>query len=178
MGVVVARFAERGTPGVKICLDVAHAQRLPKRGTMWPFTHKRRSGKLFEGPDQRRARPVPRDGDDLPPMVLVPVPKGGFSYAALAEIIRRQAPDKELVCLVKLGGTASPTQAMEHIEKVYDFADDPRLVIMRFRDNDQVVIRASFMHDTASTVTANDLGSLATALSRAAAARGLKSVIA
>jgi len=134
--------------------------------------------KKFGGPStaphvKTGSQRVPRDWDNLPSVVMTPVPRG-FSYATLSQSIRKQAPDKQLVSLVEWGWTVSQAQALEDIQRLYEFEDDPKLVVMRFPGDTQIIIRASFMHDTAKKIIADTLASLATALLREANARGLK----
>jgi len=119
---------------------------------------------------------VPRTWENLPSMVMAPVPTG-FSYSHLVKSIADQAPDKQLVCLVHWGWTSSQEEAARRIQLLYEFADDPRLVLMRFLapvpGQEQIIIRASFMRETASQVTASNLFDLAERLSRLAIEKGL-----
>jgi hypothetical protein len=107
---------------------------------------------------------------------MAPVARG-FSWGQLVELIVRQAPDKELVCLVHLGWTSSREDAERRIQLLYEFADDPRLVLMRFLASvpgtEQVIIRAWFMRETVSQVTATNLFDLAERLSQLAGQKGL-----
>jgi hypothetical protein len=81
------------------------------------------------------------------------------------------------VCLVSWDWTSSREDAARRIELLYEFADDPRLVLMRFLapvpGQEQVIIRASFMRETAPQATASNLFDLAECLSRLARERGL-----
>lgn len=128
---------------------------------------------MSEPKDQYR---VPRTWDNLPSLVMAPVAKG-FSWSQLFESIVCKAPDKELVCLVHLGWTSSRDDAERRIQLLYEFADDPRLVLMRFLapvpGTEQVIIRAWFMRETVSQVTATNLFDLAERLSELARQKGL-----
>jgi len=109
-------------------------------------------------------------------MVMAPVPRG-FSYSDLVKSITGQAPDKQLVCLVQWGWTSSQEEAARRISLLYEFADDPQLVLMRFLapvpGQEQIIIRASFMRETVSQVTASNLFDLAERLSELAREKGL-----
>ena|ERR1039458_3746813 len=122
---------------------------------------------------------VPRTWENLPSLVMTPVARG-FSWGQLVELIVRQAPDKELVCLVHLGWTSSREDAERRIQLLYEFADDPRLVLMRFLapvpGAEQVIIRAWFMRETVSQITATNLFDLAERLSQLARQKGLTTV--
>lgn len=104
-------------------------------------------------------------------MVMTPVSQG-FSYRDLVKSIVDQAPDKELVCLVHWGWTNSREQAFHRIQLLYEFADDPELVLMRFLapvpGQEQLIIRASFMRETAAEVEVSNLYDLAERLSQLA----------
>lgn len=119
---------------------------------------------------------VPRTWENLPSMVLTPVPRG-FSYSHLVKSITDQAPDKQLVCLVQWGLTSSEEEAARRISLLYEFADDPQLVLMRFLapvpGEEQIIVRASFMRETVSQVTATNLFGLAECLSQLAREKGL-----
>ncbi len=119
---------------------------------------------------------VPRTWENLPSMVMSPVPRG-FSYPYLVKSITEQAPDKQLVCLVQLGWTSSEEDAARRIQLLYEFADDHRLVLMRFLapvpGQEQIIIRASFMKESVSQVTASNLFDLAERLSHLARENGL-----
>jgi len=119
---------------------------------------------------------VPRTWDNLPSMVSMPVPNV-FAYARVADSIIREASDKELVQLVHWGWTSKREDARRHIQFLYEFADDPRLVLMRFLapvpGTEQVIIRAWFMRETVSQVTATNLFDLAERLSQLARQKGL-----
>jgi hypothetical protein len=101
-----------------------------------------------------------RTWDNLPSMVMLPV-RNGFSFDALSQSIRQQSPDKDLVFLVEEGWAASQSEAMNDIQRLYEFADDAKLVLMRFPGNQRIVIRASFMHETALWVRASTLSGIA-----------------
>ena len=120
---------------------------------------------------------VPRTWENLPSMVMTPVPRG-FSYAHLVKSITDQAPDKQLVCLVQWGWTTSKEDAARRIQLLYEFADDPLLVLMRFLapvlGEEQIIIRASFMRETVSQVMASNLYDLTEHLSQLARQKGLK----
>ena len=107
--------------------------------------------------EQRR---VPRTWENLPSMVMAPVPPR-FAYSDLVRMVTDQAPDKQLVCLVNWGWTSTQQDAARRIELLYEFADDPKLVVMRFLapvpSEEQVIIRASFMKNTAQQVAASRL---------------------
>jgi len=119
---------------------------------------------------------VPRTWENLPSMVMTPVP-AGFSYSHLVTSITDQAPNKQLVCLVNWGWTNSEEDAARRIQLLYEFADDPQLVLMRFLapvpGQEQIIIRASFMRETASQVAASNLFDLAERLSQLARQKGL-----
>ena len=119
---------------------------------------------------------VPRTWDNLPSMVMTPVPKI-FSYPHLVRSITDQAPDKQLVCLVQGGWTTSPEDSTWRINLLYEFADDPQLVLMRFLapvpGQEQIIVRASFMRETVSQVEVSNLFDLAERLSHLAREKGL-----
>ena len=121
-------------------------------------------------------RRVPRDWENLPSMVMVPVSRG-FSFRDLVNSITKQAPEKELVCLVHWGWATSQEQAFHRIQLLYQFADDPGLVLMRFlapvRGQEQLIIRASFMRKIASEVEESTLFNLTECLSQLARKEGL-----
>lgn len=118
---------------------------------------------------------VPRTHENLPSMVMIPV-NNGFSYSNLVTSIIDQAPDKELVCLVDWGWTISQEDASRQINLLYEFADDPQLVIMRFiapdREQHQIIVRASFMRETVSQVAVSNLFDLTECLSELARKKG------
>jgi|SRR5271165_2659670 len=124
---------------------------------------------------------VPRTWENLPSLVMTRVPNA-FSYARVIESIIRQAPDKELVSLVHFGWTSSREDAQRRIQLLYEFADDPRLVLMRFLapvpGTEQVIIRAWFMRETVSQVKATNLFELAERLSELAKEKGLNTTTA
>ena len=117
-----------------------------------------------------------RTWENLPSMAMAPVPSG-FSYSHLVTSITNQAPDKQLVCLVHFGWTSSEEEATRHIQLLYEFADDPQLVLMRFLapvpGQEKIIIRSSFMKETASKVVASNLFDLAERLSQLARLKGL-----
>ncbi|MCI0423495.1 MAG: hypothetical protein L0312_30470 [Acidobacteria bacterium] len=119
---------------------------------------------------------VPRTWENLPSMVMTPVPRG-FSYSHLVESITHQAPDKQLVCLVQWGWTSSEEDAARRIQLLYEFAEDPLLVLMRFfapvPGQEQIIMRASFMRETVSQVKASNLFDLTERLSQLAREKGL-----
>lgn len=129
-----------------------------------------------EVPSMSEKKHVPRTCENIPSMVMLPVPES-FSYSSLVTLITDQADDKQLVCLIQLGWTISEEDAARHIQLRYEFADDPMLVLMRFLSpipgQEQIIIRASFMRDTASKVTASNLCDLTERLSQLARERGL-----
>ncbi len=118
---------------------------------------------------------VARDWDNLPSMVMTPVPRS-FSYSDLARQVSSQAADKQLVCLLAWGWTASQEQAFQHIQELYSFTDDPKLVLMRFLSPvpgaEQLIIRATFMRETAPHIHLTWLYELSERLSRLAAEHG------
>jgi hypothetical protein len=122
---------------------------------------------------------VPRTWDNLPSLVMAAAVEG-FSWGQLVESIVRQATDKELVCLFHLGWTSSREDAERRIQLLYEFADDPRLVLMRFLapvpGTEQVIIRAWFMRETVSQVRATNLFDLTERLSELATQKGLKTM--
>ena len=109
-------------------------------------------------------------------MVMAPITRG-FSYSHLVKSITDQAPDKQLVCLVQWGWTTSQEDAARRINLLYEFADDPQLVLMRFLapipGQEQIIIRASFMRETVSQVALTNLFDLAECLSQLAREKGL-----
>lgn len=119
---------------------------------------------------------APRTWENLPSIVMTVVPSR-FSYSHLVKSISDQAPDKQLVCLVQWGWTSSEEDADRRIQLLYEFVDDPKLVIMRFLapvpGQEQLIIRASFMRETASEIKASNLYDLAERLSRLARTKGL-----
>jgi hypothetical protein len=118
---------------------------------------------------------VPRTHENLPSMVMIPVNKG-FTYSHLVKSIIDQAPDKELVCLVDWGWTISQEDASRQIGLLYEFADDPQLVVMRFiapdTEQQQIIVRASFMRETVSQVAVSNLLDLTECLSDLARKKG------
>jgi len=132
--------------------------------------------KFDTGRKMNNRQQVPHTWENLPSMVMTPVPRG-FSYSHLIEEITKQAPDKQLVCLVHWGWTSSQEDALRRINLLYKFADDPKLVLMRFLapvpGQEQIIIRASFMRETASQITASNLFDLAERLSELAREKGL-----
>jgi hypothetical protein len=122
-----------------------------------------------------RTPQVPRTWDNLPSMAMVPVPEP-FSFQTLTAYVSEEASDKQLVCIVVWGWTASQEEAFRHIQELYRFADDPSLVLMRFTapvpGNEQLIVRASFMRDIAPHVTATRLRDLIDELSLLARERG------
>lgn len=129
--------------------------------------------------EQKETYRVPRTWENLPSLVLTPV-ASGFSWSRLVESIVRGAPDKELVCLVSLGRTSSRIDAERRNQLLYEFADDPKLVLMRFLapipGTEQVVLRAWFVRETMSQVTATNLFDVVGQLSQLAKQRGLRIV--
>ncbi len=114
--------------------------------------------------------------ESLPSLAMIPVHEP-FSYPELVSYVSKEAPDKELICIVVWGWTVSQEKAFQHIQYLYAFADDRRLVLMRFTapvlGNEQLIIRASFMKETSAEVKANRLQELIEQLSGLAKARGL-----
>ncbi len=114
-------------------------------------------------------------------MVSMPVPNA-FAYPRVVDSIIREAPDKELVQLAHLGWTSTREDAQKLIQLLYEFADDPKLVLMRFLapvpGTEQVIIRAWFMRETVSQVKATNLFDLAERLSELAREKGLNTTIA
>ena len=129
--------------------------------------------------DPKEPYRAPRTWDNLPSLVMAPVATG-FSWHQLFESIVRQAPDKELVCLVHLGWTSSREDAEHRIQLLYEFADDPQLVLMRFLapvpGTEQLIIRAWFGRETVFQITATNLFDLAERLSQLARQKGLKTI--
>ena len=110
---------------------------------------------------------------------MTPVARG-FSWGQLVELIVRQAPDKELVCLVHLGWTSSEKTRNAAFSF---FTSSPMirgLSLMRFLapvpGAEQVIIRAWFMRETVSQITATNLFDLAERLSQLARQKGLTTV--
>ena len=146
---------------------------------------RRKSGSAATGgvPAGRQKEPyqAPRTWDNLPSLVMTPVPNP-FSYAVVVDSILREARDKELVSLVHLGWTTSKEDAQRRIQLLYEFADNPRLVLMRFLapvpGTEQVIIRTWFMRETVSQVKATNLFELAERLSELAREKGLNTTTA
>jgi hypothetical protein len=128
-----------------------------------------------DAPQAETPQKVARNWDNLPSMVMTPVPRS-FSYCDLARQVSSQAADKQLVCLVAWGWTASQEQAFQHIQELYSFADDPKLVLMRFLsplpDGEQLIIRATFMYETAPHIHTTTLYELSERLTRLAVEHG------
>lgn len=126
-----------------------------------------------------KKKQVPRTWENLPSMVVAPVPKV-FSYSRLVKSITNQAPDKQLVSLVQSGWSTSQEDATRRINLLYEFADDPQLVLMRFLapipGQEQIIIRASFMTEIVSQVAASNLFDLAERLSQLAREKGLHTI--
>jgi hypothetical protein len=118
-----------------------------------------------------------RNWENLPSLAVMPVPSIGFSYADLVHTVHMQASDKQLVSLVEWGWTVSQAEAFQQIDRLYDFNDDPELAVMVFQGGQKLIIRASFMYDTVSAISASTFISLRTALLRIADERGKNSVI-
>lgn len=118
---------------------------------------------------------VPRTWENLPSMVMAAVPRV-FSYERLARSIVDEAPDMQLVCLLPSGFSESQDNAARRIHLLYEFADDPLLVLMRIvarvPAQEQIIVRASFMRETVSQVAASNLGDLAARLSQLAKEKG------
>lgn len=109
-------------------------------------------------------------------MVAMPLP-ATFSYPDLARDVAMFAPDKQLVSLVTIGWTNTMEQSFKLIQHLYSFADDPKLAVLRFpavaKPEDHLIIRATFMRDTAGEIRQTTLPDLAKSLSQLARARGL-----
>lgn len=123
----------------------------------------------FSGIDQHER--VERNWENLPSIVMMPVQKD-FTYNQLVNAIQSQAMDKELVCISYWGAAQSQEQAQHQIELLYQFADDPDLVLMRFLaptpGEERIILRSFFMRETASQINATDLYELAEDLSQLA----------
>jgi hypothetical protein len=123
----------------------------------------------FSGIDQHER--VERNWENLPSIAMLAVQKG-FTYSQLVNMIENQAMDKELVCLYYWGAAHSQEQAQHQIELLYQFADDPDLVLMRFLaptpGEERIILRSFFMRETASQINATDLYELAEDLSQLA----------
>jgi len=134
---------------------------------MWPFSKKRKVDTSHR---------VPRDWDNLPSLAMTPVYEP-FSYQKLVHYVSMQAPDKQLVCVVPYGWGTSPGQAFRDIQLLYEFADDPKLVLMcivgPLSKDVQVIIRATFMQESVSQVEATSFHDLISKLSDLAKKRGL-----
>lgn len=131
------------------------------------------SSKLF-GVTSGRA---PRDWDHLPSLAMTPVYEP-FSYRELVKYMCAQAPDKQLVCVVPYGWGTTQEQAFRDIELLYEFADDPKLVMMCVigpRPTDiQVILRGTFMRESVTHVEATTFRDLVAKLSDLARDRGLR----
>jgi len=117
----------------------------------------------------------PRNWENLPSMAVAPVPRG-FSWGTLCDWIRQKAPEKEVVCLVHLDWAVSRENAQREIDLLYEFADNPLLVLMRFLapipGTERLIVRAWFMRETASQVSATNLFEAAERLSQLARQKG------
>jgi hypothetical protein len=134
---------------------------------MWPFNKK---------PEVDISHKVPRDWDNLPSLAMTWVYEP-FSYYELVRYVSMQAPDKQLVCVVPYGWEVSPGQAFHDIQLLYEFADDPKLVLMcivcPLSNNIKIIIRATFMQESVSQVEATNFRDLIFKLSNLAKSRGL-----
>ena len=128
----------------------------------------------FSGIDQYER--VERNWENLPSIAMMAVQKG-FFYSEVVNAIGSQAMDKELVCLYYFGAAHSQEQASHQIELLYQFADDPDLVLMRFLaptpGEERIILRSSFMRQTASEINTTDLYELAEDLSQLARKQNL-----
>jgi len=122
---------------------------------------------------------APRTWDNLPSMAMTPV-AAEFSWHPLFESIVLQAPEMELICLVNPGWTNLREDAARRIQLLYEFADDPQLVLMRFLapvpGTEQVIVRAWFGRETVSQVSATNLFDLTEHLSQLARQKGLNTL--
>ena len=119
---------------------------------------------------------VPRTWENLPSVVMTPVPVS-FSYFQLVQSVMDQSHDKQLVCLVQWGRTCLEEDADRLVQLLYEFADDPLLVLMRFLapvpGEEQILVRTSFMRETVSEISASNLFDLTEQLSQLAREKGL-----
>jgi hypothetical protein len=109
---------------------------------------------------------VPRDWDHLPSIVVMPVNR--FVFNDLLKTITEQAPDKQLVCLAGLYKQMSQKSAFSDIQLLYEFADDPLLVMIKFLaptpGSEKLIIRSSFMKENSLNISASNLYDLAAQL--------------
>ncbi len=138
---------------------------------MWPFNKKMKAKTIAQ---------VPRDWDNLPSLVMTPVYEP-FSYQELVRYLCTQAPNKQLVSVVPYGWGTSQGKALRGTHLIYEFADDPKLVLMRIDGPSpadvELIIRATFMREAALEVEATTFHDLFSRLSDLAKRRGLKSKI-
>jgi hypothetical protein len=118
---------------------------------------------------------VPHDWDHLPSMVVIPVNR--FVFNDLLRAITEQAPDKQLVCLTGLHKQMSQKSAFSDIQLLYEFADDPLLVMIKFLaptpGAEKLIIRSSFMKENSLNISASNLYDLAAQLLMMARKQGL-----
>src|SRR4030042_4047772 len=105
---------------------------------MGMFSRSSSGGEQAKGASRR----VQRTFENLPSMAMIPLPNN-FEYPAVVHMVNAEAPDKELVCLVAWGWECSEDEAFQQIELTWDFADNPKLAVMRFPKGDQIIIRSS-----------------------------------
>jgi hypothetical protein len=127
---------------------------------------------------------IPRNHETLPSVVLMPVPNE-FSYAYLARLSAAQAADKQLVHVMTIGWASDQADAQAKVQaqthqvlgQLHAFVDDPKLELLRIpmadRLKDNLIIRATFMRDTAGEIEQTTLPALAERLTRIARERGL-----
>ena len=134
---------------------------------MWPFRKR---------PRESSTGRVPRDWDHLPSLAMAPVYEP-FSYRDLVRYLCAEAPDKQLVCVVPYGWGTTQAQAFRDIQLLYEFADDPKLVLMcivgPLPTDIQLILRATFMRESVSQVEATTFGDLVSKLCALAKNRGL-----
>lgn len=115
---------------------------------------------------------VPRTWENLPSMAMLPLPSS-FDFAVVNRMIITEAGGKDLICLVEYGWTASEVDALNQIELTWDFVDDPNLVAITFPNEDQIIVKASFLKSSVSQISASTFSNLAQEIRALAKSKGL-----
>ena len=119
---------------------------------------------------------VPIDWDNLPSIVMVPVP-WKFSCRDLITTVSMRAPEKQLVGFIGLEWTTTHEEAFRAIQDLYEFADDPKLVLLRYiapiPGQEKVVIRASFLREVSHEINSDNLFGMTEEISKIARTKGL-----
>ena len=125
---------------------------------------------------QSMKKDVNHTWDNLPTLAVSPV-KEPFSYREFVRYILVTSPEKELINIVPFGWETSKIQAIYETKLLYEFVDDPKLVLMSISLNVnnkiQLIIRASFMRDSVVHIEASTFNDLTSKLSDFAKKRGL-----